>query len=368
MSSLPFSIIPAEIWAIICGEVRGDAPTLASLCRTSPNSRVEAQRILYRSVDLRDRPARVVQLWSRTIMNNTYLAERVLALALQLPSPLKFEASDATKIVCALEKCVNLKELRVFGELLGKTGTYRTDGIHGWLINDCSFRVTKFENFYFEDSSIKTFWRNQTEIQLLVTRTSSCLRDLEVLPQVIALEADVLDLPEGRALQRVSTRLEDRYIRHLARCTAATLTTLYLSRNLVDPWFSIGHAITAVAGCFLGLIHLVIVEQKKSVPLNEKVLTTTLQKFSRLETLNLQMQNVASFMIDNATYQMNTATGVYGLGHEFMIACPTLRRVTIRAEVEEQVLASVVTRSRGGGIHEESGTMADFDASEMFWT
>ncbi|KAF7335354.1 hypothetical protein MSAN_02346200 [Mycena sanguinolenta] len=368
MASSPFSRIPAELWAIICDEVH-NTPTLASLCRISSNSRLgaEALRILYHSVDLRDCPTRVVQSWSRTIMNNTSLAERVHALALRLPSPLRFEVSDATKIGCALGKCVNLKELRVFGELLEKTGTYQNDGIHGWLINDCSFRLTKFESFYFEDRNIERFWRNQTEIQLLAARTSSCLRDPEVLPQVIALRTDLLDFPEGRALQRISTRLEDRYIQRLARSTAVTLTTLYLSRDLVDR-FSLGDAIAAVAKYFVDLIHLVIVEQKKChVALNEKLSTTTLQKFSKLESLVLRMLNVASFEIDDVTHKMNTAAGVYGLGHDFMIACPTLQRAAVSAEVEEQVLASVVTRSQGGEIHEGSGTVVDFDASDMFW-
>ncbi|KAF7335352.1 hypothetical protein MSAN_02346000 [Mycena sanguinolenta] len=294
---------------------------------------------------------RAIQLWVRAVLKNTHFAERAHALALSLPD--KFEVSDATKL----------------GRALGKMWTY-PNSIHWWLINNCSFRLTKFENFYFEDERMVEFWKNQTELQVLVTFTCSCLKTTAVLPQVIALEAaNLFDLPEGRALQRVSTRLDSNYIRRLALCTAVTLTSLYLWRGRRQYMSSIGHGITTVATYLPGLVHLVIVEQREDyVPLNEKVSTTTLQLFSKLETLVLQMMNIARFVIDNgAMHEMNTAAGIYGLGNEFMMGCPKVRRVAIRAEVEEQVLASVVTRSQGGEIREESRTVVDFDTSDMFW-
>ncbi|KAJ6515344.1 hypothetical protein C8R45DRAFT_1139546 [Mycena sanguinolenta] len=363
---LPSSRIPAEIWVTICGEVHNSA-SLASLCRISRSGREEAQRILYRSVDIRDRPMRVIQLWARTMIG-TPLAERVHALALSLPSTLKFDVSYATKIGRALAKCVNLKELRIVNdEELNETAGDAQYGVHGWLINNCSFRLTKFENFYFEDRRIAEFWKNQAELQVLLTSTCSFLRDPEVLPQLIALEAaDLLDLSEGRALQCVSTRLDDTNLRRLARCTA-NLTTLYLSRDLVDCSFSIGDAIAAAAGCFPNLIHLVIVEKTEDVPSREEVLKSTLQQFLKLETIILQVLNVACFDIDGVSQELNTAAGLYGLGNAFMMACPVLRRATIRTEVEEQVLTSVLTRSPGGEIHEESGLVSDFDTSSMFW-
>jgi hypothetical protein len=72
------------------------------------------------------------------------------------------EVSDSAKIVAALCKCVNLKELR---------------GIHGWLISDCSFRLEKFDG---------DFWRAQTQIRVL--SLPYCPPSLEnQLPELIAL-------------------------------------------------------------------------------------------------------------------------------------------------------------------------------------
>ncbi|KAF7335344.1 F-box domain-containing protein [Mycena sanguinolenta] len=363
---LPSSRFPAEIWVTICSEVH-DSASLASLCRISRSCRPEAQRILYHSVDLRDRPMRAIQLWARTMIG-TPLAERVYALALCLPGTLRFDVSHATKIGRALAKCVNLKELRmVSDEELIETAGDAQYGVHGWLINNCSFRLTKFENFHFEDRRIAEFWKNQTELQVLLTRTCSFLRDPVVLPQLNAIEAaDLLDLSERRSLQRVSTRLDDTNLRRLARCTT-NLTTLYLSRDSVDRWFSIGDAIATAAGCFPDLIHFAIVEKQDDVPSHEEVSNTTLEQFLKLETLVLQVLNISCFDIDGATHEMNTAAGLYGLGNGFMMACPALRRATIRAEMGGQVLAIMVTRSQGGEIDEGSQTVVDFDTSCMLW-
>ncbi|KAF8214139.1 hypothetical protein K438DRAFT_1802954 [Mycena galopus ATCC 62051] len=364
-----FSGIPPEIWATICGEV-DELHCLALLCRTSREIQTEAERLLYYSVDLRDHSMRAVQSWARAILKNPHLAERVHALALCLPNTLRFDVSDATKIGHALAKCVNLKELRVIGELDGETGG-RQVCMHGWMINDCTFRLIKFENHYFEDRWIMDFWKKQTEIRVLATQNSVCFEDRLLLPKLIAVAThhmSNLGVSAGRALHRIETRFDTRESVLALVQYKGTLTTLNLTRNWVNERFSIADAIATVAELLPSLVHFGINDQRKETSfMCEKTSKKTLQRFSKLETLVLQMVNASFFAVDDATpYAMKEAEGVRGLGYEILMACTTLRRVAVAAEVD-QVLSSVQTRSRAGEIHEQSGTDISFEALTMFW-
>ncbi|KAJ7887585.1 hypothetical protein B0H14DRAFT_1236887 [Mycena olivaceomarginata] len=360
---MTFSGIPPEIWNIILADM--DAWSLTLLCRASSTFRAEAQRILYHSVDLRKRPMRDVQSWARAITKHAHLAERTHSLALCLPSTLTFDAPHATKIGRALAKCINLKELRVVGEV-SATGE-RQSCIHGWMINDCSFRLTRFENLYFNDQWIVDFWKKQTEIRVLVMNHNlGCFKDPQLLPDLVAVGTSQLsDLPEGRALQRIETYFQ-RDLLHLAQYKR-TLTTLNLLRHWVDRQFSIGDAISAVAELLPGLVHFGIIERRKDshIP-TELVSQATLRRFAKLETLTLYLLNVKFFGVDNTMYVLDAPAGVCALGHAMMIACPTLRRATIGAQADD-ALTKVLTRSRGGEVHVEAGTAFDFEDVSMFW-
>ncbi|KAF7352328.1 hypothetical protein MVEN_01196500 [Mycena venus] len=361
---MAFSSIPPEICAAICSEVV-DSRTLALLCRTSRDFRDEAQRLLYHSVDFRGRLMRAVKSWARAIEKHPHLAERVHTLALRLPDTLTFEVSDATKIGRALAKCVNLKELRIVGDV-SATGHIH-NCIHGWMINDCPFRLTKFENLYFQDRWIEGFWQKQTEIRVLsIAHSSACFTDQNLLPELIAVRTTSMsDLPEGRALQRVETRFQ-RDLLPLVQYKG-TLTTLNLRRDwMIDLDFSIGVALGAVAELLPDLMHLGIVERFKDYHLSllDGLSKTTFQQFTSLKTFTLRVLNVDCFVFDNVSpFNMNAAADVHGLAYEIMMACPTLRRVAVGAEGP----ASVLRRVPGGEIHEESVQLLDFDAFSMFW-
>jgi hypothetical protein len=111
MSSLPK--IPPEIcleifsWILLDGR----PSSLSPFCRVSRYYQAEAQRLLYRTVDLRGCNMRQVRSWCLAVTRRTHLAHRVYALFLSLPFDL--EASDSGKIGCALNRCVNLKDLRM---------------------------------------------------------------------------------------------------------------------------------------------------------------------------------------------------------------------------------------------------------------
>ncbi|KAJ7887616.1 hypothetical protein B0H14DRAFT_2695560 [Mycena olivaceomarginata] len=331
---MTFSTLPPEICGVICTELRELGGNLALLCRTSRNFSREAQRILYHSVDLRGRKLRAVKSWAHAVTQHTHLAERVHALALQLPPNIdSLDASDTTKIVKALRKCVNLKELR---------------GVHGWMTSGCRFRLQKFENLlYCKDRWDDDFWKEQTQIRVL--SLSSALPSFDnQLPELIALGTNTLrDLP-ARPLQRFETA-PHRDFSALGQYSQ-TLTTLNVRGHWPHHIPSIPQTLAAIAGSLPALRNLGIVELKKKHMLynyNPTALTPILrEKFRKLETFVLQR-----------------------LGADMLDACPTLLRAAIGAEViPGRELSCVLTRSSGGGaIHAKAGTTLDFEALDMFW-
>ncbi|KAF7338031.1 hypothetical protein MVEN_02027100 [Mycena venus] len=370
---MAFSSIPPEICAIICSEVQ-DSRSLAILCRTSRLFYGEAQRLFYHSADLRGRSMRVVKKWARAVTKHAHLAARVHALALQLPDTLKFDVSDATTIGCALAKCLNLKELKISGD----TTMYGSSScIHGWMINDCEFRLTKFDNQYFSDGWITDFWKKQTEIRVLSIPDSTCLRnDTQLLPAVIAVGTKYLqNLPQRRALQRIETTFHRDFSPLLQY--KDTLTTLYLRRDWVDHTVDVEHTITAIAAMLPVLLHFGVFESRKLArcPFVVRPPTTTLRRFIKLETFTLQVRNICRFtglanhLPTPESYDLAVSGDVETLSYAIMKAFPTLWRVAIGAEVvKDQELTCILTKTRAGEIHMEAGTTFDaFGPLSMFW-
>ncbi|KAJ7625463.1 hypothetical protein B0H17DRAFT_1340271 [Mycena rosella] len=124
--------VPPEICASICGEVEEPPGAIRTLL-FRPGTLMQ---------NLEGRSMPVVKSWCLAVTRQPRLAERVHALALLLPTNL--EPADATKIGGALNRCVNLKELKISGEVY-LTGR-RPNSLNGWMINACPFRLTKFHN------------------------------------------------------------------------------------------------------------------------------------------------------------------------------------------------------------------------------
>ncbi|KAJ7893459.1 hypothetical protein B0H14DRAFT_2685023 [Mycena olivaceomarginata] len=189
---MSFSTLPPEICGAICAEVKELRSNLAVLCTTSRNFCHEAQRILYHSVDLQGREMRATKSWAGAVTQHTHLAERMHALTVQLPSIESLDVSDIAKIVEALSRCINLKELR---------------GVPECMISACPFRLEKFENLApFKGWWDDDFWKTQTEIRVLSPLYfPPSLENQMPVPNLIALRiVDLHTLPE-RPLQRVET-------------------------------------------------------------------------------------------------------------------------------------------------------------------
>ncbi|KAF8214182.1 hypothetical protein K438DRAFT_999046 [Mycena galopus ATCC 62051] len=316
--------LPLEICSAICDELEESTGTLALLCRTSRNFCYLAQRFLYRVVDLRGRDMRAMKSWARAVTRHTHLAERVHALALQLPEIQTLDILDTTKIGRALHRCVNLKELRL---------SAASDSLahHGWIMDNYPFRLQKFQGrMGLGDSTY--FWKTQTQIRVLSLPRLGILPSFEnQLLDVIALGTPYLnDLP-ARPLQRIETGFHEDFS-PLAQYSQ-TLTTLNIRGKCFYGEFSVPRTLAAIADSLPALLHLGMTElEKESACLYEVAPTSILQeRFRKLETFILQVRNIRGFVVEGhfSHYDMALADDMEAFGVVIMNACPTLLRCAI---------------------------------------
>ncbi|KAJ7768566.1 hypothetical protein B0H14DRAFT_3895005 [Mycena olivaceomarginata] len=387
--------LPPEICAKICEDVgRKD---LVALCRTSRLFGDQAQRLIYRTVDLSHRTPRALRSWCLAVTRHSQLAERVHALSLGLPGDLSF-SSDAEKIARALSKCVNLKELAIHHDNSGPFGALyesQMSSIQGWIITKCPFRLTKFSNSYFKNSFIAQFWTPQSEIRVLAIPT--CTNNFPVyndqLPNLIALEiGEVRALPVDRPLQRIQLRWGRYVAGNLDQLSAlgrysATLTTLNLLQTSVTQRISTRQIFETVARGLPGLLHLGITEIGDSLTpsqvanrFSEDSPIGSLAKFTQLETFVIYCQTVTGFhdYILDRTYEFGDPLNLQIFGLAIMNACPTLRRAELGSHIspatdiwypgsKKQELACTLTRSSDGDVESVCATRFDFHAVAMFW-
>ncbi|KAJ7253187.1 hypothetical protein C8J57DRAFT_630460 [Mycena rebaudengoi] len=383
--------IPPEICAKICEDVGRE--DLVVLCRTSRLFGDQAQRLIYRIVDLSRCTPHALRSWCLAVTRHPHLAERVHALSLGLSDDLSL-SSDAGKIARALSKCLNLKEFSIHSYNSGPCGEpYESQGssIQGWLITKCSFRLTKFSNSYFKNSFISQFWTPQSDIRVLAIPT--CTTKFPVyddqLPNLIALEVgNVWSLPVNRALERIQLRWGRDQAGSLAELTAlsgysATLTTLNILQTSVTERISTAQIFETLARDLPGLLHLGITEIEMYTRLSdcfsESSPINALAKLTHLKTFVIYCQNISGFRdtILDCAYELDDLPGLESFAVAIMKACPTLRRADIGARIcsdtgwypglERQELACSVTRCSGGNFAVVNGKQFDFQAVGMFW-
>ncbi|KAK7054000.1 hypothetical protein R3P38DRAFT_2499949 [Favolaschia claudopus] len=368
---MTWSTLPPEICAVICQELKGLGGNIAPLCLTSRNFWPEAQRALYHSLDLQG--LRCIDSWSRTICCQGHLAERIYALVLRFPDAPVFPP-DATTIVDALHRCVNLKELHIFDD-----GYAVEDGeivsLHRLLLIDLPFRLHKFEyRSKTFDRLNPQFLRNQTEIRILSIPNELALPTSQnPLLGVIALATPSLqDLP-----QRPWQRIETKAIRDFTTLAPYSQTLTIL--NVQGHWgrrasFSMNDTLNAIGDALPSLRHLGMSEQRKVGMPNatnapQQILR---QKFPMLETFILEVRNIEHFLYEiwfsTSSYDMAIPVHIQSLGTAILHACPTLWRVGLGAEVVlGSQLTCVLTKADDGAIKAEVGTAFNFEELSMFW-
>ncbi|KAJ6622118.1 hypothetical protein B0H10DRAFT_2015317 [Mycena sp. CBHHK59/15] len=386
--------LPPEICAKICEDV--GPKDRVTLCRTSRLFGDQAQRLIYRTVDLSHCTHRALLSWCLAVTRHSQLAERVHALSLGLPGDLSF-SSDAGKIARALSRCLNLKELSIHHDTSGPFGARyesQLSSIQGWIITKCPFRLTKFSNSYFKNSFISQFWTPQSDIHILAI--PNCTNNFpgydDQLPNLIALEVgDVRGLPVDRALQRIQLRWGRYTAGNLDQLSAlsrysATLTTLNLLQTAVTQCISTLQIFEKVARELPGLFHFGITEideyTKVADRFSEDSPINVLAKFTQLKTFVIYCQNITGFydFTLDRVYELDDLPSLGTFGLAIMKACPTLRRADVGSRIfsatgpedwyprsRRQELACTLTRTSNGKIELDYGTRFDFHAVAMFW-
>ncbi|KAJ7122014.1 hypothetical protein C8R43DRAFT_1136290 [Mycena crocata] len=367
--------LPPEICAIVCEDV--DRADLVALCTISRLFRDQAQRIIYRTANLKQDNPQALKSWCLAVTRHPQLAERVHSLVLDLPYDLVF-TSDAPKLVKALSRCVNLKALNVQGP--------HSDVIQGWIISKSPFRLTKFANSYFRNSFLSEFWKAQSEIRVLsLPRCGDifpCYEDQ--LPNLTALEVDSLRaLPRGRLLQRIQLDLRKDSGHALQKLPdlvrySATLTTL----NILQTWPQVLTTLVTVqtiARNLPSLVHLGMAEDIFDEPFDPFTCTSpisALVKLTRLETFILLSHHITAFHEPalNGIYRLDTPDHLHAFGLALIIACPKLQQAVVGAHVfgptHEQhgaELTCTLRRAPDSKICSKNGSGFDFDAVSMFW-
>ncbi|KAF8202715.1 hypothetical protein K438DRAFT_1965203 [Mycena galopus ATCC 62051] len=386
--------LPPEICAKIC---EGLGPKdRVTLCRTSRLFGDQAQRLIYRTVDLSHCTPKALLSWCLAVTRRSELAERVHSLSLGLPGDLSF-SSDVGKIARALSRCVNLKELSVHHDKSGPYGALyesQASSIQGWIITKCNFRLTKFSNSYFKISFISQFWTPQSDIRVLAIPNCTDKFPLydDQLPHLIALEVgDVRSLPVNRALQRIQLRWGRYVAGSLEQLSAlsrysATLTTLNLIQTSVTPVISTLHIFEKVARELPRLLHLGITEMDKYTRgadrFAEDAPLDVLAKFTQLQTFVIYCEKISAFrdLTLAGVYKLDGLPGLEAFGRAVMEACPTLRRADVGARSFSGTnpetwypafprldLVCTLTRTATGDIQSECKTGFDFHAVAMFW-
>jgi len=176
--------LPAELCGIICRDSQLTRRDLRVLCAVSRTFRDEAERLLYVTVRLLN--FRLVRSWSISLVRRPHLALRVRSLSLTMPPSSSLYPADLSKIHKSLRACSNLQALEVLNDGI----TYEGDSVQSWILEGHSFRLSKFANTYFHPIRLFRFLAQQSDIRILVLRTS----DAADIPYTILPNLNTIDV------------------------------------------------------------------------------------------------------------------------------------------------------------------------------
>nr|GAT57492.1 predicted protein [Mycena chlorophos] len=324
---------------LICFEVT-DRKTLARLCRVSRAFRDAAQRVLYKTVDLGDDSEHRIKRWLAFAPRHTDLAARVRTLVIRIPD----QPDDVDAFGAAFRACVNLKErhtlrIRTRRFEFGPTSKYANKATNTAMLKDCSFQLSTFVNSYFAfGPKLAGFLGGQPQLRVLVGPDAASINKqlfkAPHLPNLVAAEADISSLPDGRPLERIATAILENGISDIARLEAysATLTALNLA---VDWSHKPADVVRAVGGVCPRLRHLVIREHS-SATLYE-IRCTMPPARGRPFYVGLPTDNTTYLdgFLELETFGLFTTSGpdqkeyVVTMAQSTIEACATLRRVVI---------------------------------------
>ncbi|KAF7315979.1 hypothetical protein MIND_00114900 [Mycena indigotica] len=382
--------LPPEICALICHSETTEPKTLLQLSRLSHSFRYEAQRLIYRVVDLRTSSKPLA--WARAVTHNPRLGTYVQRFTLS-PSP---DLAVAAKIARALRNCPNIKRLAAQTAYWSPDYNCADDVTHTWIIDNAPFQLTHFSNSSLRNSFLHPFWNKQTEIQVLSLpliinsegkRGFPCREDQ--LPKLIALDvASTNFLPATpRPLQRIQIGVTNpmpnahQNLRALRRF-AATLTVFNFSAVAIE----LMETISVVSQAAPNLQHLGLSEKLSRTGFDHSVISDfvpcpLLQDMKHLRSFVLYTYTRRRLVLP-ANTSIGTPEGDHfvhaNLNAEALLrVCPALDQVVVGTYVKKTVDDTVsytektckVTRVSGDPNRYLTQTGKGFDLAAMgrFW-
>ncbi|KAJ7646589.1 hypothetical protein FB45DRAFT_1018903 [Roridomyces roridus] len=360
--------LPPEICSIICDHVD---TSLAPLCRISRPFRDQAQRKMYRKVDLQDSSMRLVKSWCLAVTRNPHLENRVWALMLQLPDFL--EPKEAEFLSRAFAVCVNLKRLAVHH----RPGSKPESNSQSWVLKG-SFELERFFNTYFS-MPYGAFFGRQPHIRVLSLPFASSYapfyNKLE-FTNLLAIDAPldvVRRLSEAKAalpLERIQIR-HDRSAPDLSSLSrfAPTLKVFTVVREGKRFGAETLAVVDEILKVFPRLHHLGICEKERweSAAIADLVLQR-LQQFTSLTTITLRLCRWVSFLHPTGFRTLNNGTQLREFGTRILATCATLRSATIAVQFAEsdgqEGIACTVTKESDGSV---SATFEDELEEDSFY-
>ncbi|KAF7322190.1 hypothetical protein MKEN_00743500 [Mycena kentingensis (nom. inval.)] len=345
--------LPIELLCLICDEL-SDAPT--ALSRLGRSARVlvaPAQKLLFRS-----------------------------SLVLELPEIDHFAPDDMGKVAAALKSCTNLKTLRLLRASGFDVDRFQLTAPYVWMLEDCSFQLTGFQNGYFYAPALRPFVEAQTHLRIFHGDDGGAALPKNLIGHASGSWSGFHTSDERCSLQRVEIARPADIPR--VRCCAQSLTTLNILKRYdsgTGPYASL----VAVAENVPNLVHLAIVECHRARwgrRWRDQARQQAIHGLHQLETFTYILRNIALFYVaddsqddtqdDTQThreYTLEDEDDMRAMTRATIEACPTLYRVVVGIDDKNKV-QSVYTATRDGlgQVRVRFAREAiNFNALSMFW-
>lgn len=258
--------LPIEIWSSVFRlSGRND---LVQLCVVSASFHQEAERALYRDVNLSN-----AQLydWAHRVSRQPHLAAQVKSLSASISQPKFSQPEDLRVVHQALQSITNLEELTLRA---WPTGLCLNPACV-WILSECSFRLKVFRNFMFDLPPVISFLASQPDIYLWEQQSATSTSEAfdHLLPNLTSMfvPPSVVKWQASKAIREMcfSVGIVDRDGERDAISTLSkfrgTLTKLRLERMVSEDSLLLEHFISYLADCIPDLKHLSIINVGSSV-------------------------------------------------------------------------------------------------------
>ncbi|KAF8817192.1 hypothetical protein BYT27DRAFT_7153851 [Phlegmacium glaucopus] len=224
-----------EICSLICEDPIFKRRDLNSICFISRPFRREAQRVLsFRFPYLRG--AGPIRAWCLSLKRRPHLALGVQDLILVMPRQTAFHADDIARLVQALKRCINLKELAMLSQCRGRGLQDPSTSVY--MLDDHMFKLTKFVNNYFiQGAMLEQFLKSQKTLETLQLHSDGVYHLCSLsLPYVKTLACPAQIFNGGRYMrfplvERLQLDFEDSQL-EVARERAVLSSILYGRKKL----------------------------------------------------------------------------------------------------------------------------------------